>query len=322
MWGNGRRLSALVSSVLVLLCLSTSLCLGKTCSDEALRTFSHKGADAAFHHFHALLEEKRCREEPAFLVNLAQAYKSKSADPANSCRAHFAYEHALESKSLLSTYVRVARKGKEQTARGCERFMRQVYASTVNLEQRLESTSLLVRRGAVHLALREYQVLMEISPGDNRPVRGLCKTARLAQDERTLQICQKRSDEIEALRIARASEMQGQRIALWATSGLAIIAAGAATWYGVEMFEQYDRTVDAHEESILARNAMDEASFMAAQRREESAGQQTVDAQRLMYWSVAVAGIASVAAFTVWQADTQVSVTLVSPASLGVSASF
>ena len=165
-------------------------------------------------------------------------------------------------------------------------------------------------------------MLMEISPGDIRPVRGLCKTARLAQDERTLQICQKRSDEIEALRMSRASATQGQRIAVWATSGIAIIAAGAAAWYGVEMFEQYDRTVDAHEESKRAQLGMDYVAFTTAQGREENARKQTIDAQSKMYLSVAIAGIASVAAFTVWQLDTKVNVTLVSPTSVGVSARF
>ena len=184
----------------------------------------------------------------------------------------------------------------------------------------LQNTSILVSRGALYFALREYRLLIALSHNDSRPVRGFCKAARLLLDEEMLAQCQQH----RALEAAQYSveTSSAPNIAAWTTSGLAILAAGVATWYGIEMFAQYERAIDADKESERAQVAMDEVAFSRAQSREISAGNDMIDAQRLMYVSAAVAGVASVTAYTLWQLDSQMKVTLVSPISLGVSASF
>lgn len=320
MWGNGRRLSALVIAVALLLCAFASSALANTCSDEALRTFSLKGVDAAFAHFHRLLEEKRCQAEPAFLVNLAQAYKSKSSDELNTCRALFAYSDALKSKSLLPAYTRVAKKGLRQTAPACERLRADYSFRRHDLDALLHNTSNLVNRGAVHLALREYRLLIEVTGNDSRPIRGFCKTARLILDERVLAECEAYRSSQKAQRLSETSG--SNKVAAWTTAGVALFAAGAATWYGLEMFDQYDRALTAHDESKRAQLVRDEIAFASARGREDRAGQEMMDAQRLMYVSVAVAGLTSVAAFTLWQLDEQVSMALLSPSHFAVRASF
>ena len=97
-------------------------------------------------------------EEPAFWVNLAHAYKSKSTSALNSCRAQLAYIEALRSEELLPAYARVARRGVEQTKLDCNRIRESIDPEGVQYQDLLRATSSNVKR--YHLALREYILLI------------------------------------------------------------------------------------------------------------------------------------------------------------------
>ena len=104
MWCHGRRLFTIG---LVLFSFSEMAHAGP-CTEEGLRAFRKSGAETAFYRFHELIEERRCRSEAGFLVNLAQVYKAHDVDPGNKCRALLAYTDALEQPNLEPPFPRVA----------------------------------------------------------------------------------------------------------------------------------------------------------------------------------------------------------------------
>ena len=310
MRGYGRRLSTLI-----LIGLASGLwitpSIASTCSDRALQTFTVHGVDAAFDHFHALLEESKCREEPAFWVNLAQAYKSKSTIALNSCRAQLAYIEALRSEELLPAYARVARRGVEQTKLDCNRIRESIDPEGVQYQDLLRATSSNVKRGAYHLALREYILLIGLAPQDQRPVRGLCKTARQASDDSMLQRCLDLQAQSRQRNDAGSSDaLSGMTVGAWTLTLSTFVAGGLGVWSGFEMFEAYDDAVAAHHDTELALATNDRIRFDEAARREQESGKQMKDAEQRMIVYGAITGVLGLAAFTLWQFTDDTSVTM------------
>ena len=299
MWSYWRRVPTL-GTVITLLLISTSLCVASTCSESALRTFSANGPHAAFDHFLDLLEDKRCRNEPAFWVNLAQLYKRRVTDPANSCRAYRAYAEGLKSTRLQEAYVRVAKKGQLLTKGDCHRFREQLALAGDEFSSLLNNASTLVKQGTLYEALREYEFLMQLAPDDIRPIRGLCKTARLASATAKLANCETRLKAFESRMLIQGNESDGVGIAAWALSGVAVLFTGLTVWSGVERLSAYNRAIDAHHETELALALDDRARFDAAQLDEAKAGVEMNSAQKSMFLYGGFAGISALSAFTLW----------------------
>ena len=159
---------------------------------------------------------------------------------------------------MEAVYARVASEGIRSTNSNCKVLSLKNANDEYFVSKLMQATKQMESEGQPQLALREYRLLMYLSPSDPRPFNGFCKLARRIGDRRPMSYCEKHMPTSEVLTAASGTSSSALS---WTFTSLSAVFAGLAIWKGIELHSQYTRAWDAHRDAQAIVNMSSRLSF-------------------------------------------------------------